>query len=390
MNADLSRRDILFGLGTLLGASLLDQTKLANAATPLENAFDQLVREQGFSADGPGLAVLVREPRRILLNRCCGLANLQDRTPITMRTMFELASVSKTMTATAILILAERQKLSVEDDVRKYIPELPAYDEVRPIRLLDLLRHTSGLPKDYMDFPNVPARHKDYWVNEDFVGEFARQREKFPLRFRPGAKYEYNNSNYVLLAVVIERVTKKTYGEFLRETIFVPSGMKNSFVYEIPKAVPKPPSREYVRALGYQKKDDKWTATWGAPPAREEKLLGVGDGGVWTNLEDMSAWDRAFFSNRLLKPRSLRLALTPSQTEDGKVNNYGCGWELYFNKQEQMNGFGHEGNWRGFKTSIYHYLVAGRTTIILSNRGDFDADKFWNPLNDLMKQATGR
>jgi CubicO group peptidase (beta-lactamase class C family) len=377
-------------MGAILGAPFLRQTMRARAATPLEDGFDEIVTKHGFTDDGPGVAVLVREPRRVLLRRCRGQANLEDHAPITAQTMFELASVSKCMTGIAILQLAERKKLSLEDDVRKYIPELPVYDEEHPIRIIDLLHHVSGLPNDYMKFKDVPARNEDYWVNDDYVPEFAKQQEAFPLRFTPGKKYEYNNSNYMLLGVTIARVTKKTYGEHMREALFVPLGMKNTFVYESPKAAPKLPGRGYIRAVGYRKEDDEWKASWGAPPTRNEELLTVGDGGVWTNLEDMDAWDRAVVGGRLLKAATARLALAPSRTTDEHVNNYGCGWALYFDDEGQMKGFGHDGDWGGFRTSYYRYLLGGRTTVILSNRGNLDLDKFWDDLNDMLTEALKR
>ena len=357
----------------------------------LAAVIDDLVRENGFTADKPGLAVVVYQPGRLHFQKGYGLANLDKQIPVTPRTLFELASVSKTFTATAVLILHDRGKLSVHDDVRQYLPELPEYRKDRPVRISDLLQHTSGLP-DYMDFEDVPQRHKGYWVNEDYAGEFARQRRKFPLQFPPGEKYEYNNTNFMLLALIVERVSGVSFGTFLRDEVFGPAGMKDSFVYEGPDAVPAHPAPGCVNAVGYEKgkKKGRWEAAWGAPPFRHEELLTVGDGAVWTNLEDMARWDAALRAGKLLKPETMRLALTPSKTRDGKTNDYGFGWGLYFD-HDKLIGYGHDGSWGGFRTSYYRSLAADRTTVLLSNRGDFDPDKFWYALDAVVEKGlTGK
>ncbi len=375
-----------------VAAPLVAWARPAAAATPLEDAADGLLRKRGFTADGPGVAVLVRRPGRVVLERCIGLAHLADKVPITARTVFELASVSKTFTATAVLILHDRGRLSIHDDVRKHVPELPDYAAGRPIALTDLLHHTSGLP-DYMSLDDPPPGPKGYLTNEDYAGEFARQRAAFPLLFPTGQRYEYGNTNYMLLALAVARAAKASFGAFLRDAVFGPAGMADSFVYEAPDAPPKAPAAGCRPAVGYEREPraNAWEAAWGAPPVRAETLLAVGDGGVWTNLADMARWDDALRADRLLKPATMRLALTPSRTRDGKVNPYGLGWVLYPNASGGLNGYGHEGEWGGFNTSYYRHLESGRTTVLLSNRGGFDPDQFWYGLNGLVeKHASDR
>lgn len=359
------------------------QAAAADAQEPVGHerlvaAIDQLVEKSDITPDGPGIAILVQQPGRLLFKKGYGLANLKSRAPITSKTMFELASVSKSFTATAVLILHDRGQLSIDDDVRQYLPELPQYHENRPIRIRDLLHHVSGLP-DYMSFENVPARHETWWSDEDYAAAFSKQRKEHPLDFPTGAKYEYNNTNYMLLGLLIERVAQKPFGLFLRDEVFVPAGMQNSFVYESPRAAPKEHAPGCIRALGYEwrKKKQIWAEAWGAPPLREETLLTVGDGGIWTNLEDMALWDLAVREGKLLKEATWKMALKPSKTRDGKTNEYGLGWTLYRDDSGGLNGYGHEGSWGGFRTSYYRYLAADRTTVVLSNRGTFDPDKFW-------------
>jgi CubicO group peptidase (beta-lactamase class C family) len=350
-------------------------------------AIDELVRKSGITPESPGLAILVRQPGRLELQRGYGLASLEGKTPITPRTLFELASVTKTFTATAVLILQQQGRITVEDDIRRCIPELPVYDRARPIRVRDLLQHVSGLP-DYMDLDDVPARHKDYEVNEDYAAEFARQRKRFPLTFATGARYEYNNTNYMLLGLLVERVAKVSFGTFLRREVLVPAGMLDSFIYESPGSVPRTIDPLRIAATGYERAKGRkaWTPSWGLPPDRHERLLTVGDGGLWTNLVDMGRWDAALRERRLVKPETMRMALQPSKTTDGKQNQYGFGWSLYPGDAGGLNGYGHEGSWGGFETSYYRYLAADRTTVLLSNRGDFDTDKFWYSLNEVIER----
>lgn len=356
----------------------------------MELAVDNLAKKFGVDSEDPGIAVLVMKPGRVLFMKGYGLASLKDKTPITPKTMFELASVSKTMTATAVLKLHERGAWSIEDDVRTYLPELPNYAKERPILLKDMLRHVSGLPS-YFDLQEGATQPKKFWSNEDLTGEFARQKKAFPLSFPTGQKYEYNNTNYMLLATCLMRKMKQPYSAILREEIFAPAGMTHTFLYENPGTVPAHPVDGYNHALGYEFhwKDKKWVESWGTTPERHEKDLEVGDGGIWTNLEDMAKWDTALREHKLLKPATMKLALTPSKTHDGKTNPYGLGWILYADKSGNLYGNGHDGYWGGFSTSYYNYHAHQHTVVLLSNRGkQIDLDKFWEALDSIVVKFT--
>lgn len=342
------------------------------ARADVEGDIQGLLAGRGIGRDTPGVAVLVVAPKGRAIRVCRGLAVIEDKTPITPRTTFELASVSKPMTATAILILQERGKLSVDDDVRKHIPELPKGAE--PTRIRDLLQHVSGLP-NYMDF-EVDRGARPSLGNADYVAAFADKALDFPSR----QKYEYNNTNYMLLGVVIERVSGRSYGTFMREAIFEPAGMEQAGVYE------RPEFKASMPALGYSKEGDDYQPTWGAPPLRNETFLTVGDGGVWCSLSDMLHFETAIRGGKLLKPETWKLALSPSKTRDKKTNQYGLGWDLYPTGKAGLNGFGHGGSWSGFRTSIYRDLLTGRTTVILSNRADFDPDELWGAMQDVLNR----
>jgi CubicO group peptidase (beta-lactamase class C family) len=354
-------------------------------------AVDRLVAKIGIDATSPGVAILIRVPGRLLFQKGYGLANLAQKTRITPGTVFELASCSKPFTATAVLLLHDRGLLSIEDDVRDYIPELPEYDSETPILIRDLLQHTSGLP-EYFDFEDVPRRNKTCWVNEDYLSQFAAQQADFPLQFRPGSKYDYCNSNFLLLASLVQRVAKKSLGRFLHDEIFVPAGMEHTFVYDSPQEAPQITDPRYSRAIGYEwnEKRENWKPGWGTPPDRQEKVLVVGDGSVWSNLEDMAKWDSAVRTRKFLKPETWKLALTSAKTRKGKNTGYGLGWFIYAEDDDQVYGVGHDGTWGGFENSYYRHLRTNRSTVILSNHDTMDTDELWTALDELVEKHLTR
>lgn len=367
------------------------QAQVERISNELVSAIDRLAEKNGITRETPGLALLIYQPGRLRYAKGYGLANVERKERITQETMFELASVTKTLTATAVLILHDRSKLSIQDDIRKHLPELPDYQPGHPIRIRDLLHHTSGLP-DYMSFEGVKSRHRhSYLVNDDFLPLFAEQKAQFSLDFPTGQKYEYNNTNFMLLATIIERVSHDPFAKFMRDELFAPAGMEHTFIYNEPKAAPEHRG-PHNHAVGYEWNKDKerWVASWGTPPARHESLLSVGDGGIWTCLDDMFKWDAALRAGKFLKSQTWKLAFSPSKTSDGKTNGYGLGWSVYYDDPKNLYGYGHDGSWGGFRTTYYRYLTADRTTVLLSNRGNFDTDKFWTDLDQTIDKHQGR
>jgi CubicO group peptidase (beta-lactamase class C family) len=341
----------------------------------LKVAVAKLVRDTGIKPGEPGIAVLVMRPHRVLMMDGYGLADIASKQAITACTRFELASLTKPFTAIAVLILQDRGLLSIDDDVRKFIPELPNYPN-GPLRIRDMLNHVSGLT-NYLAMDSIPKSNNSYWVNSDYLAAFA----KAPLDFPIGEKYEYNNTNYMLMALVIERAAKKPYGDVLRDEIFVPAGMTNTFVYSGPATIPATATPSCGYAIGYEKDKGRWVAHWGLPPSHPQiEHLEVGDGGIWSNLEDMAKWDTAVRTNKLLKPAAMKLALTGSRQSEG----YGLGWQLYHD-DGLLFGYGHDGNWEGFNTMYYNYLTGNHSVVLLSNRGHtIDLDKFWEKLSELI------
>jgi CubicO group peptidase (beta-lactamase class C family) len=298
-------------------------------------------------ADGPGAAVLVVQDGKIIHQKGYGLADLEKKLPITSHTQFDLASVSKQFTAMAILILHDRGQLNIDDDIRKYLPELPEYDPKRPIRIRDLLCHTSGI-KDYLFVWRGTDEEFSHLTNEDMLRLLTGQKLVFPT----GTKWAYSNSNYLLLPIIVQRVTAKPFRQVLQEEIFRQLGMNHTVVFDSMYAtVPE-------RAKGYRKLKEGWKHV-----AKDAPICG--DGNVFTCTEDMAKWDAALREGKLLKPDTLRLAWTPQKLDDGKETQYGFGWGI-----RCLNGkliVGHGGGWTGTRTDITRWVDDKLTIVVLCN-----------------------
>jgi CubicO group peptidase (beta-lactamase class C family) len=297
--------------------------------------------------DGPGAAVLVVEPGGAVHQHGYSLADVANGVQVTPRTVFDLASVSKQFTAVATLILAERGALALDDDIRLFLPELPAYDPRRPIRLNDLLRHTSGLP-DYSAVWRGAAKEKRL-TNDRFLGRLAGH----PLDFATGSRAEYSNSNYVLLAVVIGRVSGQPFARFMHEEVFGPLGMKDSVIHDRP-GLPIP-----RRARGYKR-----TKSGKVRPSDIPIVL-TGHSHQFSSLRDMARWEAALRGHALVKPETLALAFTPGTLHDDEGHSYGLGWY-----EEQVGGrpaWVHSGGWYGFSSYACRFLAEGLAVTVLSN-----------------------
>lgn len=323
------------------------------AWTLQEAAIDAIV-EKRVAKDGPGAAVLVMKDGKSVFQKGYGLANVEHAVPITPRTVFELASVSKQFTAMGILILHDRGELSVDDDARKILPKLPAYDPKRPILIRDLLCHTSGLV-DYLTLLDKQPGDPDKLKNEDVLKILAGRKLLHPT----GTKWDYSNSNYCLLALVIERVTKSSFGAFLRREIFAPLGMEKTTVFDDARAVIK------NRAYGYARTKN------GLAYAHTDYVM-TGDGCVMTSLEDWVRWEGELREPKLVKVETLARAFTSGKLDDGTEHGYGFGWSVGVQRGRRL--LSHGGGWAGVSTYVGRWPDEGLTVVVLSNLESFGAE----------------
>lgn len=259
---------------------------------------------------------------------------------------FQLASVSKNFTATALLWCIERNLLSVDDSLQKFFPELP----YKGITVQQMLCHRSGLP-NYLYFCSGKCNRGTYLTNADVIRIMAK--EKPGAYAQPNKKFEYCNTNYLLLASIVEKVSGKRFHDFMKETFFNPLGMNHSFIYDFKD------SADRKTAISYNTR-------WQIQP--DDCFDGVvGDKGVYSTVEDMFKWDMAFYEGKLLSQQMLKEAYAPRSFEHPGNRNYGYGWRL----MKKMDGeylVYHNGWWHGNNTVFCRNIQDTTSIIILSNK----------------------
>lgn len=294
-----------------------------------------------YAGDNPGLAFMVAKNGEIIDQRCYGLADLENRLPVTDKTNFRLASVSKQFTAMAILRLMDQRYLGFETRLREIFPEFPAYAD--DITFGHLLHHTSGLV-DYEDLipdsATIPVKDLDV---------LALLLTQDTTRFPPGSDYAYNNGGYSLLALTVERLTEQTFPDHLKHTLFDPLGMHNSVAYDAStNSVSDRAFGYHVDSLGIHESDQSMTSSV------------LGDGGIYSSISDFILWDRALNADTLLSP-----AYSDSMFSPWK-NDYACGWRI-----ETVSGrtrISHTGSTCGFRSVYQRYPEDSLSVLILCNR----------------------
>ena len=288
---------------------------------------------------GPGLggvAVAVVRNGNVIAKKGFGWADIERKVPIASATVFDLASLAKQFTGIAVLLLAQRGGLSMDDDVRKHVPEVPVFDAARPIRLDDLSRHMSGLP-EFRRGQGIPTQ-------SDVLAWLAGQTV---LEVPTGTRWAYRNLNYFLLARVVERVSGKTLRAFLEEQVFAPAGMTNAQILDRPTGAIR------NRATGY---------CFGKPCSFDDGL--TGPGGVFASLDDMIAWDRALANGTIVRRDVLLEALK---------RGYAFGWGVATHDGHRM--MWHDGDSIGASTYVARYLDTPLTIVVLSNQTRLEVEK---------------
>lgn len=308
-----------------------------------------------FIARGFNGAILVAKKGRIIFEDYHGYFNLQKKDSLTPHSAFHLASVSKTFTGMAVLKLAELGKLKLSDDLKKYFPGFP-YDNVT-VKLL--LSHRSALPNYIYFMQPLGWDTKQYCSNEDVLSYL----EKFkpPLQGTPGTHFTYCNTNYALLALIIEKASGKSYPDFLQEYFFTPLNMKDTYVFTMADSAKAMPSYDWR--------------------GRREGLTyldtGFGDKNIYSTPEDLLKWDQALYTNELFTKNTLEDAYTPYSNEKPGIRNYGYGWRMnVYNDGKKI--IYHNGWWHGNNTVFIRMIQDSVTIIVLGNkynRAIYDAKK---------------
>jgi len=299
----------------------------------------------GYQGAVPGAGVAVLRDGLPIFRRAYGLSDLEARAPATTATNYRLASLTKQFTAAAILLLAEAGRLSIDDPVRQWLPTLP--DRADAIVIRHLLTHTSGLI-DYEDL--IPEGWAAQLRDADVLGLLEAEPGGY---FPPGAGYRYSNSGYSLLALIVGRASGEDFASFLRERIFQPLGMQNTVAFE--SAISVVPHR----AFGYSGSEHSWTRT-----DQDLTSATLGDGGIYSSVDDLAKWEAALCGDGLPRPESLRLAFQPATQTDDPAVQYGFGWRITGESRW------HSGETIGFRNVIVRFLEQRLTVIVLTNRND--------------------
>ena len=302
------------------------------------------------SLDSPGCVLGVIAKGKIVYSRGYGIANLEHDIPISSKTVFRIASTSKQFTAMCIALLAEGGTIALDDDIRKYLPEMPVYES--PVTIRHLIHHTSGL-RDYLELMSLAGiREADFYTDDDVIDLLARQKE---LNFKPGDQYLYSNTGYLLLAWIVQRAGGQSLSVFAQENIFTPLGMKDTHFHDDHTMLVK------NRATGYSPVGN------GGYRINMTTLDMVGDGGVFTTLEDLFLWDQNFYHNRLGEGNQELIAqvLTPGRLNNGEELDYAFG--LIVKDYNGLRMVGHGGAFVGFRAEMIRFPEQEFTVICLAN-----------------------
>ncbi|MGB6384272.1 MAG: serine hydrolase [Terriglobales bacterium] len=348
-------------LMALLSWSSAASAQVSTAA--IDGLFSKFV-----STHDPGCAVLVIKHGQPVFRKGYGVADLRTLQKIGPETNFRLASLTKQFTAMSVMLLVHDDKLHYEDRLTDIFPDFPAYGKTITIR--QILNHTSGL----VDYEDIMAKQYAGIADDKIpqikdAGVLDLLKHETGTKFAPGTHWAYSNSGYVVLAMVIEKRSGMEFGDFLRARIFTPLGMTGTIAYE------KGKNEVGHRAYGNTKTTDGWRET-----DQSSTSATLGDGGVYTSLDDLEKWDRALANHTLLSTKEMEPALTPPAgangapllQPDGSIAPlYGFGW--FLDPYRGHRRYSHYGETVGFRNAIQRFPDDHLTVIVLSNRAEVDA-----------------
>ena len=316
--------------------------------------------------DIPGASVMVIREGKVLYRASYGLAHLEEKREATPSTNYRLASVTKQFTAMAVMILVERDALSYESTLTDMFPGFPAYGG--RIKVRNLLQHTSGLI-DYEDL--IPEGTTIPVLDRDVLDLLKEQDSTY---FDPGSRYQYSNSGYALLALIVEKVSGQSFASFLENNIFAPLGMGNTVAFEQGKSTVK------NRAYGYTQRD---TTDERSFEFTDQSLTSsvLGDGGIYSSIADLFKWDQTLYTNKLVSSSTLGQAFTPNILPNGQNSGYGFGWRIALH--HGLRTLHHSGSTIGFRTHILRFPDERFTVIVLVNRANVNTEALAFAIADL-------
>ncbi|HEX9929728.1 MAG TPA: serine hydrolase domain-containing protein [Pyrinomonadaceae bacterium] len=335
----------------LNGNALYGQTNDTGIDKQIDNLFS------AYNQATPGVAVAVVKDGKIIFKKGYGMANLEYDTPITPKTVFQIASVSKQFTAFSIYLLEKQGKISLEDDIRKYVPEVPDFGKI--VRIKHLLAHTSGIRDQWSLLTLAGWRMDDIITTEHILKIISRQKE---LNFEPGSQFLYSNSGYTVLAEIAARASGKTFAEYTKENIFAPLGMNDTQFYDDANRIVKNRAGSYEKVNGAYRKINLNHSTVGAT-------------GLLTAIEDLSKWALNFENPKVGDAELIRRFNEPSLLNKGQPVLFAVinGENSYHAKGQFTRNYrgvdllNHSGHDAGFRTFLLRFPEKKLSIIALSN-----------------------
>jgi len=327
----------------------------------LQQSIDNIMKEYN-APNVPGASVLVLKNDSIVFKKAYGYADITTSTPVATTTNFRLASITKQFTATAIVLLAEQGKLSLDDKLTTFFPDFPSYGKEITVR--HLLTHTSGL----VDYESLIPDSQTVQVYDADCLKLMYSVDS--LYFPAGTQYQYSNTGYALLALIVEKVSGKRFADFMKEHIFDVVGMKTTVAYE------HGISTVVNRAYGHSRTDSGWIQT-----DQSVTSAVLGDGGIYSNVEEMALWISALWNNKLLPEKIQRQMWSEATLIDGTKIDYGFGWHL-----ETYNGLRHPhhgGSTKGFRNHILVFPEQRLMVIVLTNRNEGEPIRLAHAIADV-------
>ncbi|RJS16011.1 serine hydrolase [Corallococcus sp. H22C18031201] len=338
----------LFAVGVLaLAVGCASSPVSTRTSSPWDMAAVDVLFTEYSGEEQAGASVVVIQDGRVVLRRAYGQAQLQPSVLATPQSHFRLASLSKQFTATAVLLLVQDRRLRLEDRVVDVLPGFPA--ALRDVRVRHLLQHTSGV-WDYEAF--VPDTHPVQVKDRDVLELIARTDKTY---FPPGTQVRYSNSGYALLALIVQQVSGMPFAQFLRERVFLPAGMTTTVAHEEGISIVA------HRAFGYAAAPSRFI-----PSDQSSTSAVLGDGGIYSSIDDLAAWDVAQEEHRILHADLQSQAWTPPTLPNDTASTYGFGW--FVDDDQGLRRLSHHGETCGFTNAIVKYPDQRLTVIVLTNR----------------------
>jgi CubicO group peptidase (beta-lactamase class C family) len=331
---------------------LLLWSSLVLAATVRADPLDDVVRREMRHQHIPGMSIAVLRRDEVIKAEGYGLANVELMAASTKETVYEIGSITKPLTAAALLLLVEEGRVELDAPVERYVPGVPV--KWRGITIRQLLNHTSGIPRD--PFPINPKTERLEYMRQDVFGLGGAR----PLLFRPGTRFEYSNLGYYLLGAVIEESSGMTYPDFMNARVFRPLGMRATRLNDYSVVIPG-------RARGHDWQGEVRLGAYQSPSSYAPA------GGIISSIMDMAKWEAALSKGGLLKPGSLEQLWAPGRLLGGGQTSYGLGWNLdWVRGRRDIN---HRGSNAGFSSTLHRYVDDGLTVIVLANLAGADLER---------------